>query len=121
MGFQMWSWFLGALLSLFSAAKAADSGMKKLGAPDWLRQVLGGGHGAYSVRQDNEALKAEDEAVRASADAARLNQPYRRSEYMPDQSEGYSPMARYSPRNRQPSSGVDPQLMQYLRQFTQPR
>lgn len=119
--FQVWSWFLGALLAALSLAKTADTGLKKMGAPDWLRRVGTGGYGVYSVYQDNEAKRAADEAERAQADAGKFNMPYRRSEHMPDRSGGYSPMARYSPGNRQASSGVDPQLMAYLRSFTQPR
>jgi len=45
---------------------------------------------------------------------------YRRSQYMPEP-RGPGPTARYAPQNRQPQSGVDPNIMSYLQKYMRPR
>ena len=43
--------------------------------------------------------------------------PYRRSQFMPPPQGTQDPMARYAPQNRQPQSGVSPDIMAYLRKY----
>ena len=116
MGFQAWSWFLGVLMSLLSLAKAADSTMKSAGAPNWLRGVTTGGYGAYTMNEEEKAAAARAEAEEAAREAQRFNAPYQRSEYMPNR-DSSDHMARYAPQNRQPQSGVSPDIMAYLRRY----
>jgi len=52
----------------------------------------------------------EEEEPRPSA-------PYRRSQFMPPPPGAEDQMARFAPQNRQPQSGVSPDIMAYLRKY----
>ena len=123
-----WGW--GSLVDLLKLAAGGALMTTGIGAGAGLPLLLGSaslGLSGASGLADDASAPSDDEIAdnRRDALAAQLKaskqQPYRRSQFMPDESQDYSPMARYSPRNRQPSSGIDPQILAHLRRFTQSR
>ena len=88
MGFQVWSWFLGLGLSAWLGLVAASKMV---------------GDAAYNIWGEEEE---------PSPDA-----PYRRSQFMPLPPGAEDPMARFAPQNRQPQSGISPDIMAMLRKY----
>ena len=117
-----WGW--GSLVDLLKLGVGAALTASGVGAGAGLPMILGsaslGLSGAEGIASDasapseNDIVAAGLESDRASRAASIASQP--RPQRM-----GQSPMARYAPQNRQPQSGVDPEIMQYLMRYMRPR
>ena len=114
-----WGW--GSLVDLLKLGAGAALTATGIGAGAGLPMIAG------SVGMGLSGAGGLAGSASAPSDEELEDMIPTRTGYMPPPSRfsgaarGPSPMARYAPQNRQPQSGVDPEIMQYLMRYMRPR
>ena len=111
-----WGW--GSLVDLLKLGAGVALTATGIGAGAGLPMIAGsaalGLNGAGGIAQDAEA-PSDEELAKARTGAMPPPSQFSVANRRP------GPMERYSPQNRRPQSGVDPEIMNYLMKYMRPR